>query len=306
MLDQNLLKNLFYNTFVRLLMTEQNEMIQDIEAEVHHETIIITKIKTPTQDRVLHLEIDSVMTKIQLLHNSHDHNTTIINEIQDLTDHLTGHHTDLFIDAILVPDRDHVHIHEIIIFNGILLLSDHLQDHDTLGFLDHGHIHILVINLTQFNHKHRMIPLTSKYACITLLRRLMLSHLQVGFTLCIHTPSNQIQQDYPSRSEISFLLDSGASISVLNYPTYVTIAKLLNIKHTNTLNPPKTLTIANQTEVPIFYYVTILLNTSIEDNSRQFTIPFAVADIKYNILGTPSFEEYLQNINISDFTLKFK
>ena len=38
MLDENLLKNLFYNTFVRLLMTEQNEMIQDIEAEVHHET----------------------------------------------------------------------------------------------------------------------------------------------------------------------------------------------------------------------------------------------------------------------------
>ena len=107
-----------------------------------------------------------------------------------------------------------------------------------------------------------MIRLTSKYTRITLLKWLMLSHLQVGFTLYTHThtPSNQTQQDYPSRLEISFLLDSGASILVLNYPTYVTIAKLLNIKHNNTLNPSKTLTVANQTEVPILHYVTVLLN----------------------------------------------
>ena len=60
----------------------------------------------------------------------------------------------------------------------------------------------------------------------------------------------------------------------MNYPTYVTIAKLLNIKHNNTLTPSKTLTVVNQTEVvPILHYVTILLKTSIEDNSRQFTIP---------------------------------
>ena len=50
------------------------------------------------------------------------------------------------------------------------------------------------------------------------------------FSLYILTPSTQIQRENPSRLEISFLLDSGASISELNYPTYVTIAKLLNIK----------------------------------------------------------------------------
>ena len=38
------------------------------------------------------------------------------------------------------------------------------------------------------------------------------------YSLYIHTPSKQIQRDNPSRLEISFLLDSGASISVLNYP----------------------------------------------------------------------------------------
>ena len=126
------------------------------------------------------------------------------------------------------------------------------------------------------------------------------------YSLYTHTPSNQVQQDYPSRLEISFLLDSGASISVLNYATYVTNAKLLNIKHNNTLTSSKTLTVANQTEVFILNYVTLLLNTSIEDKFRQFTIPFEVADIKYNILGTPFFEEYIQNINIQDFTLQFK
>ena len=101
-------------------------------------------------------------------------------------------------------------------------------------------------------------------------------------------------------------MDSGASISVLNHPTHNTIAKLLIIKQNNPHNSPKTFTVANQTEVPILHYVTITLNTTIENDSRQFTIPFAVADIKYNILGTPFFEEKIQNINIQNFTLQFK
>ena len=111
------------------------------------------------------------------------------------------------------------------------------------------------------------------------------------YSLYIHLPSTQIQRDNPSRLEISFLSDSGASKSVLN--TYVTIAK-----QNSTINPPKTLTVAHQTEVPTIHYVTITLDTSIEDDSRQFTIRLAVADIKYNLLRTPFFEENIQNINI--------
>ena len=83
-------------------------------------------------------------------------------------------------------------------------------------------------------------------------------------------------------------------------------AKLLGIKQNNPPNSSKTLTVANQTKVPILHYVTITLNTTIEDDSRQFTIPFTVADIKYNILGTPFFEEKIQNLNIQDITLQFK
>ena len=71
-------------------------------------------------------------------------------------------------------------------------------------------------------------------------------------------------------------------------------------------NSSKTVTVANQAEVPILHYVTISLNTTIEGDSRQFTIPFAVADIKYNFLGTPFFEMNIQNINIRDFTLQIK
>ena len=72
------------------------------------------------------------------------------------------------------------------------------------------------------------------------------------------------------------------------------------------LENPKTLTVANQTEVPILHYANIILNTTIDENSRYFSVPFAVADIKNNILGTPFFEDKMQNINIQDFTLEFK
>ena len=126
------------------------------------------------------------------------------------------------------------------------------------------------------------------------------------YSLYTHVSPNQTQRDYPSRLQIPFLLDSGASISVLNYPTYVTIATLLNIKQSNPNNSSKTLTVANQTEVPTLHYVTLTLNTTIEDDSRQIIIPFAVADIKYSSLGTPLFEENVQNIIIQDFTLQFK
>ena len=70
---------------------------------------------------------------------------------------------------------------------------------------------------------------------------------------------------------------SGSSISVLNHPTCFTIAEQMNITNSNAiLNSFKALTVANQTEVPILHYVR--LNTTIDDNSRQFIIPFAVAD----------------------------
>ena len=78
------------------------------------------------------------------------------------------------------------------------------------------------------------------------------------YTLYVHTPSSIIQKDNPSRLEIAFLLDGGASISVLNYATYITLTNFLDIRpnHTSDIGPhktSKTLTVANQTEFPIVY-----------------------------------------------------
>ena len=104
------------------------------------------------------------------------------------------------------------------------------------------------------------------------------------YTLYVHTPSIT-QRDNPARLEIAFLLVNGASISVLNYPTYITLTKLLDIRpnHTSDVGPTqnsKTLTVANQTEVAILHYANIILNTTIDENSCYFSVPFAVADIK--------------------------
>ena len=145
----------------------------------------------------------------------------------------------------------------------------------------------------------------------------MYLHTEIAYALAL-TPTNWFyslysqtsekhnKSDYRSRQENSLLLDNGASISIPNYPTYVTIANLLNITNNSTTLNSKTLTVANQTEVDILQYVTFTLNTNIDDSSSQFNIPFAVANIKYNILGTPFFEECIQNINIQDFILQFK
>ena len=58
---------------------------------------------------------------------------------------------------------------------------------------------------------------------------------------------NRAVSNLPSRSEIVFLLDSGASISLLSLPTYKMITQKLNVCNYDT---SKTLTIANQSEVP--------------------------------------------------------
>ena len=92
------------------------------------------------------------------------------------------------------------------------------------------------------------------------------------YSLYLHTPEKRNENGQPSRLEISLLLNSGASISLLNYLTYLTIAKLLNITcNDKTNHTSKTLTVANQTEVPILHYITATLNTAFEQTSRQLS-----------------------------------
>ena len=110
-------------------MIEQNTIIIDIEVEVPRETTLTTKTIHKT-DTVLHLEIDLVMTKVLLLHNTLDHDITVLH---------TDPHTDLLIDTILVLDTDHAPIPEITNLQNIQIHRDHLQDQEILDFLDLVH-----------------------------------------------------------------------------------------------------------------------------------------------------------------------
>ena len=128
MLDQNILKSHLYNTFVLPQTSEQNDMIQVIEVEVSHEkSITVISHKT---DIARHLEIDSVTTRVLLLHNALDHDMTITKEIRDPIALLTDLLTDPFIDMTLVTDIDRARIQEITtILQDTHLLLDHLHDH---------------------------------------------------------------------------------------------------------------------------------------------------------------------------------
>ena len=114
MLDQSLLKNHLYSTFVLLPKIEQNIMITDTEVEVPHETTLTTTIHKI--DTVVHLEIDLVMTKVLLLHKTLDHDMILINVIPGLIALHTDPRTDLLIDTTLDLDTDHAPILERIDF----------------------------------------------------------------------------------------------------------------------------------------------------------------------------------------------
>ena len=58
-------------------------------------------------------------------------------------------------------------------------------------------------------------------------------------SLYTHASPNQNQRGYPSRLEISSLLDRGASISVLNHPTYNKIENFLELNKITHLSRQK-------------------------------------------------------------------
>ena len=277
-----------------------------------HETTLITKIIHKT-DTVLHLEIeiDFVMTKVPLLHTTLDQDMIHTNVILDLTVLLT----DLLIDPHIDKTRPRYRSRSYSRDNKFTKYTNSYRPpsrpRDSRFSRSRSHSNSRnKINMIQQQDQTDPIKFEVHMYHPTAMANAV-TPTSWFYTLYVHTPSSIVQRDNPSRLEIAFLLDSGASISVLNYPTYITLTKLLDIRsnHTSDVGPTrnsKTLTVANQTEVPILHYANIILKTTIDENSRYFSVPFAVADIKYNILGTPFFEDNIQNINIQDFTLEFK
>ena len=82
--------------------------------------------------------------------------------------------------------------------------------------------------------------------------------------------------------------------------------QMFNICNQDEHDPPKMLTIANQPDVRIKQFISVTRFSSKETKSRLFVIPCAVADIKYNMPGTPMVEKYIQGLNIQAFSMHFK
>ena len=132
--------------------------------------------------------------------------------------------------------------------------------------------------------------------------------LIVGFTpLYVHTSETK-ENLLPSKLEILFLSDTGASKFVLNLPTFHVISKQLNLNVPKIIENKraKTLTVANQTEVPILHYISMTSFTEVNHQNRSFNIDFAVANIKYNILGTPFFKTHIQNKDFQQNIMTYK
>ena len=71
----------------------------------------------------------------------------------------------------LVTDIDHARIQDITtISQDTHLLLDQLHDQEILEFQEPVHIKIQGTNLIKYNHKPKMIQLTSKYTCNTQLK----------------------------------------------------------------------------------------------------------------------------------------
>ena len=115
----------------------------------------------------------------------------------------------------------------------------------------------------------------------------------------------KFEQDFTKQKpmlEIDFLLDSGATLNLLNEDTWN------EIKYNNPEmildKANKTLTAANNTKIDTFGTVTLNLTPDRISNNRNkpqnnFCIHFYVTQCNHNILGTPFFKEYIETINVN-------
>ena len=115
----------------------------------------------------------------------------------------------------------------------------------------------------------------------------------------------KFEQDFTKQKpmlEIDFLLDSGATLNLLNEDTWN------EIKYNNPEmildKASKTLTASNNTKIDTFGTVTLNLTPDRISNNRNkpqnnFCIHFYVTQCNHNILGTPFFKEYIETINVN-------
>ena len=217
MLDQNLHKYHLYSTFVLLPLIEQNTLIFDTEVEVPHETILTTKTIHKI-DTVLHLEIDLVTTKVLPLHTTLDHDMIRTNVTPDLTALHTDPHTDLRIDTTLALDTDHAPIPETTnLQKNTNSYRPPSKPRDSRFSRSRSHSNSRnKINMIQQQDQSDPIKFEVHMYHPTAMAKAV-TPTSWFYTLYVHTPSSITQRDNPSRIEVAFLLDSGASISPFLY-----------------------------------------------------------------------------------------
>ena len=116
---------------------------------------------------------------------------------------------------------------------------------------------------------------------------------------------NKIEQDFTKQRpilEIDFLLDSGATLNLLNEDTWNEIK--CNNPDIRLEQANKTPTAANNTTIETFGTVTLNLRHHKTSNSRNkpqhnFSIHFYVTQCNHNRHGTPFFKEYIETINVN-------
>ena len=116
---------------------------------------------------------------------------------------------------------------------------------------------------------------------------------------------NKFEQDFTKQKpvlEIDFLLDSGATLNLLNEDTWHEIKYNNSDIHLERAN--KTLTAANNTTIEKFGTITLNLTPDRVSNNRNkiqhnFNIHIYVTQCNHNILGTPFFKEYIETINVN-------
>ena len=241
MLDRNLLKKDLYSTFVLPQTTEPKDMIYVIEVEVVHELIITTKILIHKTDNALHpldsFSYDKNTTPPQYTRSKYD------NYKQDSRSYRSPYRSSYrspYKHDSRHKDRSRSYSRDNNIFTRyISSYRPPSRPRDSRHSRSRSHSNTRY-KLNTIQPQHQIDP--NNFEVHLYHPTEMANAVKPTswfYSLYIHTSSNQIQRDNPSRIKIPFLLDSGASVSVLNYPTYVTIAQLLNIKQNMTLNPSK-------------------------------------------------------------------
>ena len=102
--------------------------------------------------------------------------------------------------------------------------------------------------------------------------------------------------------ENDFLLDSGATLNLLNEDTWNELK--YNNPHLQLSNSVRTLTEANNTKMETLGTIKLYVTPERISNSRSnphpiFHIFFYVTQCNHNILGTPFFKEYIESINVN-------